>query len=184
MKRSKSLAVKSRVVRRVVETSSWLRYINESPVTESENYESLEYAYPELQKTRSTRQLRAGLLSRRKLRARLSRLGYRGEQLTSLVQAVAAGGASFHGKTYAGWTQDEALRKFGRRVARELRRGVDARYVFMDEMGYYAYPGFAKLVESMQSLKATRTVNPEAEDLGATELDEQETVLEEEGAPE
>jgi hypothetical protein len=160
MKRSKSLVVKSRVVRRVKESPgslSWLKCVNEgaTPITEDDEYD-IELAYPELHKTRVRRTARPWSLSRRQLRTRLSRLGYQGEALASLVKTLLAGGENINGETFSGWTRKEAQEKFGRQVARELRRGVAGRFVMLDEMGYYMYPGFAQLVEQLNVLRKNR----------------------------
>jgi hypothetical protein len=160
MKRSKSLAVKSRVVRRVKEipgSLSWLKCVNEggTPIAEDDEY-NIELAYPELHKTRARRTARPWSLSRRQLRSRLSRLGYQGEALASLVKTLLAGGQNIYGETFSGWTREEAQEQFGRQVARELRRGVAGRFVMLDEMGYYMYPGFAQLVEQLNVLRKNR----------------------------
>lgn len=166
MKRSKSLAVKSRVVRRVKQTPgslSWLRCVNEggTPITEDDEYD-IELAYPELHKTRARRKARPWSLSRHQLRTRLSRLGYQGEALASLVKTLLAGGQNIYGETFSGWTRKEARDNFGRQVARELRRGVAGRFVVLDEMGYYVYPGFAQLVEQLNVLRKNRPVEADS----------------------
>ena len=180
MKRSKSLAVKSRVVRRIKETQNdyrWWRYVDEQPESGyiEDTYEYTEPAYPELQKKDVSRTARRVSLSRTRIRIRLSRLGYRGAELATLVQQIAGRGplSASTGTTYAGWSVQAANERFGRRVSRELRRGVAPQCIFLDEMGYYLMPGIGKLMEQFRMMRKFNVVpSDEAPEEASIEADE------------
>jgi hypothetical protein len=165
MKASKPRVVKSRVVRRIKEVQNdyrWWRYVDEAPECGyvEDTYEYTESAYAELKKPRRSRQTRPVSLSRTRLRARMYRVGYRGPALAELVRTLAERDrtSASLGITHAGWTRKRAEEQFGRRVARELRRGVDGFAVYLDEMGYYMAPGLGKLLEGMRAWMSSHPI--------------------------
>jgi hypothetical protein len=178
MKASQTRFVKARVIRRVKEIDRdyrWWRYVDAEPecgYVEDEYYRS-EPAYPELQEAFSRKSLTYRTrqpygISRKRLRARLSRLGYRGAALAELILRIKRQGVpelselceQATGPTWLGWTRHAAEARFGRRVAREMRRGVASAFIFLDEAGYYLQPGFARMFELSRSLSVTSGYGP------------------------
>lgn len=167
MKAAKASWRRHTVVRVVTETQNdyrWWRYQDTEPkegyVVDTMTYTVPAYPLPEKPKTRNAPRTS---LSRRKLRKRLYRAGFRGENLKDAFATIvgfavdcyrlASEGDAFalaamQGSRYPfGWSGKAIRERLGNRGWKALTKGIQPIFIALDEFGYYVTPQFQDFVQ-------------------------------------